>query len=319
MKFGLAGDSLGAHRKKGMLPTAADWLRKTKELGYQGIMISVQTLPLDDKAALKDLKALADELGLYVELRLGRPLIEKAVDEGKADRIFGAAKLFGGKVLASMLENCFLREQQKWDAPRIDENIKGLGKSLRRIAKVARDYDLPVGFENHIDYRTDEIERILHEVDSPFIGILYDTANQLFLAEDPVDSCRRLASRIVAVHFKDGYVIDDPVGVQIVWCVPGEGIVDLDKITDILVGTGREMNLNLELIAPQVLPITIKTEEFWTILGRPRDDNSPGMKLFKAGVAVPHTLPPTDPDEQVRFEAQELKRSVAPMRRFTKQ
>jgi len=316
MKYGLAVDSLQAHRKQKVIVTPEDWIRKTRELGFDGILLSYHNLPPDkDEAAVKAFKALCDELGVAVEARIGREQIDKAIAEGRGETVFKTAKLVGTKVMASMLENCFVRTQGKWTEAQTEEHIKEVIASLKRIDRHAREFDLPVGFENHIDYRTDEIERIMNEVDSPYIGLVYDTANQFFLIEDPVELCRRLAPKVFAVHFKDGYVVDDPEGVKIVWCVPGEGIVDLKEAVSILDRAGRKPNLYLELIAAQTLVIAVNNDEYWKLNGIRRDENLPAMRMFREDVKKRHPLPPADPQELLKYETESLKKSLAWMKR----
>jgi sugar phosphate isomerase/epimerase len=57
--------------------------------------------------------------------------------------------------------------------------------------------------ENHIDYTADECLELLERVDSPYLGLNFDTGNFLRLLDDPVEGAKKLADRVYATHIKD--------------------------------------------------------------------------------------------------------------------
>ena len=44
---------------------------------------------------------------------------------------------------------------------------------------------------------------MVEKMDSPYVGVCFDSANSLLLLEDPVDACRTLLPFIRTTHIKD--------------------------------------------------------------------------------------------------------------------
>ena len=57
--------------------------------------------------------------------------------------------------------------------------------------------------ENHIDFTSDEILQLLEAVDSPYLGLNFDTGNFLRLLDDPIKGMEKLAKHTLATHIKD--------------------------------------------------------------------------------------------------------------------
>src|SRR5260370_23252543 len=97
--------------------------------------------------------------------------------------------------------------------------------------------------ENHIDFTADEMLLLLTEVNSPWLGINFDTGNFLRLLDDPIKAMAKLAPHVYATHIKDlkpqkGVAADE-------WyffsCTPvGEGVVDNGKLVELLADAGYD-------------------------------------------------------------------------------
>jgi sugar phosphate isomerase/epimerase len=83
--------------------------------------------------------------------------------------------------------------------------IEALVKMFKEAVKVAGDHGVKMAVENHIDFTSDEILQLLESVDSPYLGLNFDTGNFLRLLDDPIAGMEKLAPYVLATHVKDLY------------------------------------------------------------------------------------------------------------------
>jgi len=126
--------------------------------------------------------------------------------------------------------------------------------TLTKVAMVAARHEVFVCIEPHGIYTStaEGLLRIVELVDSPWIGVNWDTGNS-FLAgqEDPYEGLERVRHHVRHVHAKDiagdqadrerGHVTGTPVG-----CACGEGLVDFPRVLEILDPLDREITLSVE-------------------------------------------------------------------------
>jgi sugar phosphate isomerase/epimerase len=108
--------------------------------------------------------------------------------------------------------------------------------TLGEAARVAEPRNIHIGIEPHQQYSKtpDGLDRIHALVDSPVIGINFDTGNSYLGGEDPYEWLERVKGRLVHLHAKDiaveqseaerGKVTGTPVG-----CACGDGVIDWAK------------------------------------------------------------------------------------------
>jgi sugar phosphate isomerase/epimerase len=159
-------------------------------------------------------------------------------------RCFESARLIGAKVMRVVGSSLRFRNQPH--APQIER----LTAMFREAVTVAEDYGIRMAIENHIDFTADEMLRLLSEVNSPWLGINFDTGNFLRLLDDPVKGMAKLAPYVYATHIKDlkpqkGVAADE-------WyffsCTPvGDGLVDNGKLVRLLAEAGYEGLLAVEI------------------------------------------------------------------------
>jgi len=112
--------------------------------------------------------------------------------------------------------------------------------TLQEAAKVAEPRGIKIGLEMHQQYSKTPIglNKILGLVNSPSIGINFDTGNSYLGGEDPYTWLEDCVDRLVHLHAKDiaieqseaerGKVTGTPVG-----CACGEGVIDWGKTIEI--------------------------------------------------------------------------------------
>ncbi|MHC5056734.1 MAG: sugar phosphate isomerase/epimerase family protein [Planctomycetota bacterium] len=124
---------------------------------------------------------------------------------------------------------------------------------LKEAAAVAEPRGIAIGLEPHQQYSKTPagLDRIHALVESPAMGINFDTGNSYLAGEDPIAWLRRAADRLVHLHAKDisvqqsdaerGKVTGTPVG-----CACGDGVVDWAKVIEICRGLDRDIVLSVE-------------------------------------------------------------------------
>ncbi len=122
--------------------------------------------------------------------------------------------------------------------PPLDEQLALITEHSRPVVKVAEECGIVLAFENHLDYRAREVNRIIEGVNSPNLRFLFDTGNTLTVCEDPVDAAHDAAPYTVLVHLKDLKVHPWTPGrefVSVMYAAPlGRGHVQNKKIMEIL-------------------------------------------------------------------------------------
>ncbi len=123
-----------------------------------------------------------------------------------------------------------------------DHAFEVMRYSLHQILAVAERHEIDVAIEPHQIYtaRLETLLRLLDLSDSPRLKVNWDTGNSYLAGlEDPYDMLEAVADRVVHVHAKDiamdqsaeerGQVTGTAVG-----CACGEGVVDWERVLDIL-------------------------------------------------------------------------------------
>jgi len=124
---------------------------------------------------------------------------------------------------------------------------------LTEAAAVAEPRGVMIGIEPHQQYSKspDGLDKIYGLVDSPAIGINFDTGNAYLSGQDPVGWLKRVKDRLVHIHAKDisiqqsederGKVTGTPAG-----CACGDGVIDWKGVIDVCRDAPRDIVLSVE-------------------------------------------------------------------------
>jgi sugar phosphate isomerase/epimerase len=157
---------------------------------------------------------------------------------------FEHASQIGARVMRVVGSSLMFRHQPH------ELQIERLTVMFREAVKVAESWGIKMAVENHTDFTADEMVGLLDAVDSPYLGINFDTGNFLRLLDDPIKGMAKLASRVYATHIKDlkvqkGVPADEwyffssaPVG---------DGVVDNQKLVQMLADAGFDGVLAVEI------------------------------------------------------------------------
>lgn len=263
MRLGIDAKKLPEAERRGPLGS----LDLVRELGLAGIFFPtvLDMSPTLDGGELADIRAKADDLGLYLESGVGKinPYCSAESPEyraiGGGDIILGftrmieAAAAIGCRELwvspgnfkaeyPGRLANDRFRTDVTWD-----EQLRAIETVLQKLAPVARAHGAHLNMETHDEITSFEILRLIEAVGDDCMGVVFDTANGLQRGEHPVFAAKRLAPFIRQTHIKDAYVARAPGGLDFQTRPCGEGIVDFGSILPILARANRDLNLSLEI------------------------------------------------------------------------
>lgn len=229
--------------------TLEDFLDRANQLGVDGVSIEFCFVEQkDDAGYLASVKDRLDDYGLDRVWAWGHP---DGLEGGKNRqefqemlRTFQHAEQIGAKVMRVVGSSLQFRFEDH------QEQLKRLVDMFREATPIAKDHNIKMAIENHIDFTGAEILQLLEAVDSPFLGLNFDTGNFARLLDDPVKAMEKLAPFTLATHIKDLKInkeaaVDDWYFLS---TVPvGDGFIDNLALARMLHDAGYQGFLAMEL------------------------------------------------------------------------
>lgn len=215
--------------------TMEDFLNFANELEVDGVSLESCFFPSHDPQWYADLKAQLDEYGFDRVYAWGHPDgLEAGRNRDAYDDMIKSieyATMIGADIMRVCASSLMFRNEPH--QPQLDI----LAEWFKDAVKVAEEYGVKLAVENHIDYNSDEFVWLLNEVNSPYLGLNFDTGNFLRLLDDPIEGMRKLADHTLATHIKDLKLRRDakPTDWFFFSSTPvGDGLVDNEKLARLL-------------------------------------------------------------------------------------
>ncbi|HZW02422.1 MAG TPA: sugar phosphate isomerase/epimerase family protein [Anaerolineaceae bacterium] len=231
--------------------TMEDFLRRANELGVDGVSLESCFFPTYDEGWLKELKAQLDDCHFDRVYAWGHPDgLERGQNWDEYNEMIASiprAKAIGADVMRVVGSSLMFRHEPH------GPQIEALTKMFKEAVKVAKDYEVKMAVENHIDFTSDEILQLLESVDSEYLGLNFDTGNFLRLLDDPIKGMEKLAPYVYATHVKDLY--PDKNASPTDWFffagVPvGKGLINNQRLAELLQKAGFKGFLAVEIDHP---------------------------------------------------------------------
>lgn len=234
-------------------------LELCQAFGAAGAQVDLAQVEALDPPSLHALRHDAEQRGLFLELSVRGPALEDEAAFARAARVsraLGITRWRTALVYARRYEDFHTREQ--WEA--FLARWRGL---LPRAASWLERAGLAAGIENHKDLLAGEMADLLREVGSPALGACLDIGNNLALLEDPMETVETLAPFAITTHVKDMAVQRAEAGFLLSEVPLGEGLLPLPRIVETLRAARPEVNLCLEMITRDPLPVPYRDAGFW--------------------------------------------------------
>lgn len=234
---------------------ADDFLAFARGQGVDEVALDTWAFPVDDEGYVADLKARVDEIGFDRVVGWGHPdglhggTDEAALEELKAQ--IPVARKLGAGIMRIVASSRVYVDEPK------EPQIRNTVRMLKEAAEVADANGVVLAIENHIDFTSAEVLRILEGVESESLAVNFDTGNALRMFEDPVEAARRLAPYTVSTHTKDVTARrgGSPAERFVFWpsCPVGQGLVDMPAVVEALAEGGFDgaLGVELDLLAPR--------------------------------------------------------------------
>jgi sugar phosphate isomerase/epimerase len=237
---------LGRHAFRPGRPRDLRWYADTcRRLGLDGLHLDPAHVDLE-----RDVGWLAEYTrrhGLYVELgAFGTRPDELAAPLAAAERL-------GSRVLRTFVGGSCADGREATAA-----RARAARDALRRSVELARRHGVCIALENHGDLFLDDLLAVL-ELDSPHLGVCYDSGNVAAVGEDPLAALDALIDRVVCTHLKDVCPAErcpdaapfGPPARPIHFCALGDGDLPLGRIVETLRrAKGDAARLTVEIHSP---------------------------------------------------------------------
>jgi sugar phosphate isomerase/epimerase len=224
------------------------FMHSLEGLGIDGVSLESCFIPRFDPAYLAGIKTHLDTLGMDRVYAWGHP---DGLEGGQNEAAYAEmvehiehAKAIGATVMRVVGSS--LRYRFEPHGPQLEKLTRMFSEATVLAAKAG----VKLALENHIDYNSNEILQLLKDVNSPNLGVNFDSGNFLRVLDDPVEAMRKLAPHVLATHIKD---LRPVKGVPAdAWhffsCVPtGDGLIQNEELARILSQNGYQGFLAVEI------------------------------------------------------------------------
>jgi len=243
------GEVYPQQRQPARRMTLEDFIDRAKVLGVDGVSLESCFIPRkDDAGYLDSVKARLDQHGFDRVYAWGHPDgLEGGRNTSELHALItalGHARRIGAPVMRIVGSSLAFRFEDH------QEQIARLVAQLGEAVKAAEDHGVKLAIENHIDFTAKEILQLIEEVDSPWLGLNFDTGNFARLLDDPIKGMELLARHTLATHIKDLRV--NPQAAVDDWfffsSTPvGQGFIDNQRLARLLKQAGYTGFLAMEL------------------------------------------------------------------------
>jgi sugar phosphate isomerase/epimerase len=192
--------------------------------------------------------------------------------------------------------------------------VAGYHRQIEAALPSVERHKMPLGIENHKDWRVDQQVALLERYSSEYLGVCLDTGNNLAVLDDPTETVEKLAPYTFNVHFKDMAMEACDEGFLLSEVPLGEGMLDIPHLVDIIRKARPEVRFSLEMITRDPLLVPCLTDRYWASW----DDDNGGRDLARMltrirGHRNRSPLPRIaglDPDQRRALEDEMVERSI---------
>jgi sugar phosphate isomerase/epimerase len=301
--YGFRWNSKVESQKYPGFANALDLLEHCHQIGGGGIQVVVSNWTTD---FAKKVRSSQEKLGLYVEGSAGVPKNE--ADLPRFERDIMNAKEAGMQVVRTVCSSG--RRYETYHSQEAFQQFqKNALNSLKLAEPILRKYKMKLAVENHKDWRAPELEQMMKQVNSEWIGVTLDFGNSISLLEDPMNVVETLAPYAFSTHVKDMALEEYADGFLLAEVPLGQGILDLPRICSICKKHNPNITFSLEMITRDPLEIPCLKSEYWETLAEvPGADLARTMRMVrqhKNATPLPRISQLT-PEEKLAVEEQNI-------------
>ena len=206
-------------------------------------------------------RALKERLDMYLEIQTFLPRANE--DIGVFEHAVRVAKEAGATSLRVV---CLLGRRYEMFAAFAEwqEAIAGFHKQIAAAVPIVEKHRMPLGIENHKDWRVEQQVALLRQYESEFVGVTLDTGNNISVLDDPLATVEALAPYTINIHFKDIAVEEYEHGFLMSEVPLGDGMLDLPAMVATIQRARPEARFSLEMITRDPLAVPCLTDAYWS-------------------------------------------------------
>jgi 3-oxoisoapionate decarboxylase len=261
-----------------------EFLEHCHGLGAAGIQSAVTNF---EPAYLKKVRAQADKYGMWIEVMAGLP---RSDNDAQFAKTLAAAKELGALCVRSACLGGRRYEtfssMEEWKT-----FVTNSHAALARAVPMAEKAGVLFAIENHKDWTVEEHVAIFKKYSSPNFGVCLDTGNNMALLDDPMEVVERLAPYAFSTHLKDMGVAEYPDGFLLAEVPFGEGMLDLEKIVQLVRAVKPKTKITLEMITRDPLKVPCLTGKYWATFPEMRAERLARMLRMVRKAKVTKPLP----------------------------
>lgn len=233
-----------------------DLIALAARAGLQSVEFPLDLLP--DLAADR-LAALRERLALS---GLAAVADSDIADVAALRRHIVAAHTLGARVLrvlvSPVLEGMRASFPGGWDA-----HLAEVVARLRAVRPLAEEHAVTLAVENHQDATAADLAAICAAVGGDCVGVTFDIANSLVVADDPLAALARLGPLVRNIHLSDYSAYPTSQGWRIVCCALGEGDFNLKALFAAIERHAPAVTCQIELISHTARHVRLLEDEWW--------------------------------------------------------
>ena len=298
------------------------FIEKAAEYGYDGVMINIiekknltdglGALGKDDIAHLLRVRDALRQHNLFVEVDA------RGTEYTHLAHVLKVADTIGADLVRTFVMTSTNYSHSNLCGTFDRKGFKNVVNDLQKIIPLLKKYRIRLAIENHELETIDEINWLVSQVNSPWVGITLDIGNTINAWEDPLSACEKAAAKTFTVHLKDSIVCKCEDKYYVSGAPLGQGSIDIKNACKILyekstltrfvveichpyastfkrpIGTGGIKELGqgaFEVKEPFFPPEEVRPIDYYTYDGKLLDEiMSIQMQLFKEAVQFFHTI-----------------------------
>jgi sugar phosphate isomerase/epimerase len=239
-----AGFELPWPRKMSMF----DLMAEIRRLGLDGLHLDDGALESLEAPYLKEVRAAAEEDGLYLEYNFSLDLGNRHVGiQHRFSDAIATARILGADIVKVSMD---LERPRPLAAsrfhPQVVAQLEQVAERIRNALPLAAEAGLRIAVENHCDAFSEEVLWLLDRVDSPLVGACVDTVNALMVTENPMQAIENLAPRAFTNHFRDDRIALQRYGFKLTGTAVGEGDIDMRRAYELFRTRSPMKRVNIE-------------------------------------------------------------------------
>jgi sugar phosphate isomerase/epimerase len=255
---------------------AVELMEHCHHIGAGGVQVGVSKWTGD---FAKKVRSRREKLGLYLEGSIGVP--NNGQDVSRFEQEVKNAREAGIQVLRTVCSSG-RRYESYYSMDAFQQLQKNALASLQLAEPILRNQKMKLAVENHKDWRAPELEGMLKQLNSEWIGVTLDFGNSISLLEDPMEVIKTLVPYVFSTHVKDMAVEEYADGFLLSEVPLGTGILDLPTIIALCKKHNPNVTFSLEMITRDPLQIPCLKNEYWaTFAGVPGSELAKTLRMVR--------------------------------------